>query len=220
MPCRSVGLVLCGLAIAGLSRDREAAAMTEEPVEVRSPADREPVARRHFEAAVARGMPREAVLLLVRVPAQTMDMVVNQTVITTFPVSTSRHGIGNRQHSYRTPLGLHEVVARIGADAPPGQVFRGRVPTHEVIPPDAWRGNAGEDLVLTRILWLRGREPGLNAGPGICSYERYIYIHGTNEEHRLGRPASNGCIRMANQTVIELFHAVANRPVWCWIINE
>ena len=194
--------------------------MTDRSTAVAAPAHEPALARHYFEAAVARGMPREAVLLLVRVPHQTMDMVVDRTVITTFPVSTSRHGIGNRQHSFRTPLGLHEIVARIGTDAPPGQVFRGRVPTGQVIAPGAWHGNADEDLVLSRILWLRGREPGVNAGPGICSYERYIYIHGTNEEHLLGRPASNGCIRMANRTVIDLFHALADRPAWCWIVDE
>lgn len=181
---------------------------------------RRPVAQRYFDKAVARGMPREGVLLLVQVSRQTMDMVVADTVITTFPVSTSRHGTGNRQHSYRTPLGLHEVVARFGRDEPAGRVFRGRVPTQEQVPPANWTRDADEDLVMSRILWLCGREPGINAGPGIDSYERFIYIHGTNEEHRLGQPASKGCIRMANQAVIDLFHAVENRAVWCWIIEK
>ena len=42
-------------------------------------------------------------------------------------------------------------------------------------------------------------------GKGIDSFNRYIYIHGTSEEGRLGKPASNGCIRMKNKEVIDLY---------------
>jgi len=57
-------------------------------------------------------------------------------------------------------------------------------------------------------LWLKGLQPDVNQGAGVDSYARYIYIHGTQEEGLLGRPASHGCVRMANQDVIDLFESV------------
>ena len=66
------------------------------------------------------------------------------------------------------------------------------------------------DFVLTRILWLQGLEPR-NSN----TYERYIYIHGTNDEQSIGRPASHGCVRLRNQDVIELYDLVPEgTPVW------
>jgi lipoprotein-anchoring transpeptidase ErfK/SrfK len=59
------------------------------------------------------------------------------------------------------------------------------------------------DLVMTRILWLDGLEPG-NAN----THERFIYIHGTNHEEKLGEPASHGCIRMGSADLVELFELV------------
>ena len=49
---------------------------------------------------------------------------------------------------------------------------------------------------------------GINKGKGIDSYDRYIYIHGTQEEGLIGTKASHGCIRMFNNDVIELFKKV------------
>jgi hypothetical protein len=176
-----------------------------------------PADRAAFEYAVSGGMPRGAVLLWVCVDTQTMRMVVSNTTICAFPVSTSRFGTGNREHSNQTPPGLHEVVDRFGADEPPGRVFKSRRATARVIPAANWHGASSEDVVLTRILHLCGREPGINQGPGIDSWQRCIYIHGTNEEHLLGSPASHGCIRMANTAIVDLFHAVRARPVWCLV---
>ncbi len=170
-----------------------------------------------FARAVAGGMPMDAVLLRVRIDTQSMDMLVRNTSICTFAISTSRFGIGNRAHSNKTPLGLHEVVERLGDGESPGQVFVARRPTARVIPSTQWRGTSTEDFVLSRILRLAGREPGVNRGPGIDSLERCIYIHGTSEEQLLGQPASHGCIRMANADIIDLFNAVRKRPVWCTI---
>jgi len=119
-----------------------------------------------------------------------------------YPCSTAARGVGNRENSKQTPLGWHEIVERIGDGLPEGAVFNERRYTGRV-----W--NPGEktekDYVLSRILWLRGMEPGVNAGPGIDSHDRYIYIHGTPAEERIGRPASLGCIRMLNRDVVELF---------------
>ena len=102
-------------------------------------------------------------------------------------------------------MGWHRIHARIGAGAPLGTVFESRVPTGRV-----WRGEAAEaDLILTRVLTLEGLEDGVNRGPGRDSLERYIYLHGTNHEDQLGRPASHGCVRLANADVVELFDRVA-----------
>jgi L,D-transpeptidase YbiS len=117
----------------------------------------------------------------------------------TFPVSTSRFGLGSEAGSFRTPLGRLRIGEKIGAGAGAGVVFRGRVATAENS-----EGRIGEDLVLTRILWLEGAEDH-NAN----TRERYIYIHGTNHEDAVGQPASHGCVRMKNADVIELFDLVA-----------
>ena len=39
--------------------------------------------------------------------------------------------------------------------------------------------------------------------------ERYIYIHGTNHEADIGRPASHGCVRMRNVDIVELYDLTA-----------
>ena len=71
--------------------------------------------------------------------------------------------------------------------------------TGEVIAPDA----PGRDPIVSRVLWLRGKEmQNSNAR------ERCIYIHGTPEEKRIGRRASYGCIRMKSKDVIALYGRV------------
>ena len=98
----------------------------------------------------------------------------------------------------KTPIGQFRIGEKLGTDVPPGTVFKSRQPVgfQEEFPPD-------DDLVLTRILWLDGTEPH-NAN----TRERFIYIHGTNHEHRIGEPASHGCIRMKNADLIELFDLI------------
>lgn len=51
-------------------------------------------------------------------------------------------------------------------------------------------------------------EPGFNQGGERDSFDRYIYIHGTSDEQRIGKPVSAGCVRMRNDDVIELFDRV------------
>jgi len=119
-------------------------------------------------------------------------------------VSTSRFGTGNREGSYKTPLGLHRVEEKIGDDAKPWTIFRNRENTGEV-----WSaGMDDENQILTRILRLRGLEPGVNVGDGIDSYDRYIYIHGTNQEEMIGSPMSHGCVCMKNDDVVRLYDMV------------
>jgi L,D-transpeptidase YbiS len=134
--------------------------------------------------------------LRVSIAAQTLELRDGAgELLRSFPVSTSRFGLGTELGSFRTPLGRFRIGARIGAGAELGAIFKSRIPT----------GGNGlespeEDLVLTRILWLEGAEPR-NAN----TWQRYIYIHGTNHEDALGRPASHGCVRMKNADIAELF---------------
>jgi len=116
-----------------------------------------------------------------------------------FPVSTSKFGLGDSRGSYATPLGKLRVRKKIGDDMPAGTVFKGRIPTGEVLPVNA----PGRDPIVTRILWLEGLEArNRNA------FSRYIYIHGTPEERNIGQPVSFGCIRMRSCDVIELFDSI------------
>jgi lipoprotein-anchoring transpeptidase ErfK/SrfK len=100
--------------------------------------------------------------------------------------------------SRKTPLGRFKIGQKIGHGVPRGTVFRSRVPLSpgEALPKT-------EDLITSRILWLEGLEPH-NAN----TKDRFIYIHGTKHEDRIGRPDSHGCIRMRNADVIELFDLV------------
>ena len=122
-----------------------------------------------------------------------------------YPVSTSKYGIGNRSGSGKTPLGKHFIKNKIGNGAAQKTIFKARRNTGRLAKIDAPKAG---DLVTTRIMWLKGLEPGINSGHGIDSYKRYIYIHGTGEEGKIGQPASHGCIRMYNRDVVELFDRV------------
>lgn len=125
-----------------------------------------------------------------------------------YPVSTAANGAGEASGSYRTPRGRHRIAEKIGAGQPLGAAFTARVPTGEIWTPALDADNPGRDWILTRILWLEGLEPGKNQGGNVDTHNRYIYIHGTHEEHRIGTPASHGCIRMKNADVAELFDLV------------
>ena len=116
-----------------------------------------------------------------------------------YPVSTSKFGLGDQPGSKKTPVGKMVVREKIGGGAKPGTVFKGRVPTGEVVKPDS----PGRDPIVSRILWLGGKDKSTQN-----AYRRYIYIHGTAEEWRVGEPASYGCIRMRSKDVIELYDRV------------
>jgi UDP-N-acetylmuramate--alanine ligase len=143
--------------------------------------------------------------VVVDVASQCLSLIVADRVVAEYPVSTAAAGIGGQEGSFRTPPGWHRIHARIGAGEAHGRVFESRVATDNL-----WQGEpeAG-DLILTRILTLDGLEDGVNRGPGVDSLERYIYVHGTNQEGRIGRPVSHGCVRMTNADVTDLFDQVA-----------
>ena len=143
-------------------------------------------------------LPGEEIRLRVDVATQMLHLLRGVQVVRSFPVSTSRFGLGCEEGSYRTPLGRFRIAGKIGEGAPPGTIFRGRVPTGELA-----RAGGEEDLILTRILWLDGLQPD-NAN----THERFIYIHGTNQEDKIGTAASHGCIRMKNDEIAELFDLI------------
>ena len=130
---------------------------------------------------------------------QKLALLDQGNLMAIYPVSTSKFGLGDFRGSNRTPLGELQVADKIGDGAVPGTVFKDRRRTGEVIPIDA----PGRDPIVTRILWLRGRETQ-NAN----AYARTIYIHGTPEERNIGRPASYGCIRMRSRDIINLYGIV------------
>jgi lipoprotein-anchoring transpeptidase ErfK/SrfK len=130
---------------------------------------------------------------------QTLRLMEGRTIVISYPISTSKFGLGIEEGTNRTPLGNFEIREKIGEYAPERTIFRSREPAGIWDPGQATE----EDLVLTRILWLHGLDPE-NAN----THDRYIYIHGTNQEELVGTPASHGCIRMRNDDVIDLFDKV------------
>lgn len=125
-----------------------------------------------------------------------------------YVVSTSKRPPSNVAESLGTPRGLHEIAERIGGGQPPGMVFKARVPTgrhfREVMDP----AHPDQNLITSRILWLRGLEPGVNRGGNVDSHARYIYIHGTQAEDRIGQPLSSGCVLMRNDDIVALYEEV------------
>lgn len=144
-------------------------------------------------------------LAVVKVAHQRLYFIKNSRVYKSYPISTSRYGIGSDVNSLRTPLGMHRIRSKIGDGEPLGTIFKARVPTGESISMLREDDTERHDLVTTRIMWLDGLEAGRNQGDGVDSYERYIYIHGTHEEDLIGQPASQGCVRMRNTDVVELY---------------
>jgi len=122
-----------------------------------------------------------------------------------YPVSTAKAGAGNLRNSFQTPLGRHRIHAKIGHGLPIGTVFRARQPIGLF---DALDDGRPRDWILTRILWLEGCQTGINRRGACDTRARFIYIHGTNEEARIGQPVSHGCIRMRNDDIVELFERV------------
>ena len=130
--------------------------------------------------------------------SQELELINEGKVLRRFPISSSSRGIGFKEGSLKTPIGRFVISDKIGKNELSGMIFKGRKPTGVLIKP-----NMEGDVVSTRILWLDGlgkRNANTKA--------RYIYIHGTNQEELIGQPASEGCIRMKNEDVIELFELV------------
>lgn len=155
-------------------------------------------------------------ILAVRIASQTLQLFYRNSLTRSFIVSTSRRPPSNIVDSLGTPRGLHEIAERIGGGQPSGMVFKSRLPTGRHYSEYAADELVTDDLITSRILWLRGLEPGINAGGNVDTHRRYIYIHGTRHEDKLGTPASAGCVRMANLDIIALYDEVRTGD-WVWI---
>jgi len=130
---------------------------------------------------------------------QKLALLDRGTLLATYPVSTSKFGLGDRPGSRFTPLGQLQIAEKIGDNAPPGAVFKDRRRTGEIV----LANSLGRDPIVTRILWLRGLE-SQNAN----AFARDIDIHGTPEEWRIGSPASYGCIRIRSIDIVQLYNIV------------
>ena len=137
--------------------------------------------------------------VIVSIHDQKLMLMENGAKVATYPISSSKFGLGDRWGSMATPLGFLQVAQKIGDHAPAGAVFHKRRFTGEVLPPNA----PGRDPVITRIIWLRGLEPWNSH-----AFARCMYIHGTPDEKTIGRPASYGCIRMKSRDVTALYDQI------------
>ena len=152
------------------------------------------------------GMRPQQPRIEVSVASQNLRLFDAMHLVREWPCSTSKFGLGSQEGSNKTPLGSFIVKEKHGDGAEIGTIFKSRQPVGRWTP----GMDTKSDFVLTRILWLHGTEPH-NAN----TFQRYIYIHGTNDEKAIGRPASHGCVRMRNREVIELFDLVPiGTPVW------
>lgn len=145
----------------------------------------------------------------ISIPKQTLRLFDdNQQLLAEYAVSTAANGVGCEKDSGCTPLGQHIVRAKIGEGVAANTVFVGRRPTGEICTPELMAEFPNRDWILTRILWLSGREIGKNRLGNVDTMQRYIYIHGTPDSTELGKIGSHGCVRMRNVDIIELFDRI------------
>jgi len=158
------------------------------------------------------GLKNDEIALVIDVSEQKLYVIKNYEVIKAYSVSTSKYGTGNIEGSNKTPLGMHKIVKKIGENKPIGTIIVGgkaldkKIPVYELLK----KGEIPDSLsfMTTRALRLQGLEEKVNVGLGVDTYQRHIYIHGTPYENLIGKPSSNGCIRMKNKDIIELFKIV------------
>jgi L,D-transpeptidase YbiS len=147
------------------------------------------------------------------IQAQTLSVLKAGEKVKNFFVSTGKNGPGQKSGSGCTPTGLHYVRARIGAGLPEASVLVSRRPTGEIYTAGLGALEPQRDWILTRILWLCGKEVGINRMGEVDTMRRYIYIHGTPDCEPMGVPLSHGCIRMRNKEIIELFDFISGTSV-------
>ncbi|KAA0875306.1 L,D-transpeptidase [Nitrincola tapanii] len=146
--------------------------------------------------------------LQISIGQQLLSLNQGSELLRVWPISSALNGVGNHKGSGCTPLGEHYIRAKIGAGLPEGAVLVGRRFTGEIYTPELASAYPERDWILTRILWLSGREKGVNRLGAVDTFQRYIYIHGTPDSEPMGVARSHGCIRMRNQDLIELFELV------------
>ena len=148
-------------------------------------------------------------LLFVSIEEQKMYQIESKKITHIYDISTSKYGVGNKKNSNKTPLGLHLVKEKHGDNVPINGRMVGRVFYGDIAKIYSDSTISKTDDITSRVLWLEGLEHGINKGKNIDSFERYIYIHGTSEEGRIGIPSSHGCVRMKNKDVIDLYKEVS-----------
>lgn len=169
-------------------------------------------------ARVAIGIEGARDCLVVSIGEQKLAHFRDRLPVAEYVVSTSRARPSCIENSLGTPTGLHRIAEKIGGDAANGMVFKSRKPLgytcHER--PDLLDA---ENLITSRILWLDGLQDGHNRGGNRDTHGRYVYIHGTNQEHKLGTPNSHGCVLLGNVEVIRLFATVPEGAL-VWIEDD
>ena len=144
----------------------------------------------------------------INLSSQTLCLLENDELIKQYPVSTAKNGAGEIMESECTPRGHHLIAEKIGAGCEANTIFVGRRASGEIYDSLLREKFPERDWILTRILWLRGTEPGRNLGDNVDSYDRYIYIHGTPDDVDMNICGSHGCVRIRNLDIIELFDLV------------
>ena len=144
----------------------------------------------------------------VNISEQRLYLLKFNEVLVSYPISSSSYGEGQQENSYKTPLGNHIIKEMIGSSAAKDTIFISRINTKRAASLIKEPIDTDNDYVTSRIMWLEGEEEGFNKGGSVDSYQRYIYIHGTQEEGLIGSKASHGCIRMFNNDVIDLYQRV------------
>ena len=144
----------------------------------------------------------------ININKQELRLLQGETLITSYPISTAKNGVGQQNGSECTPSGWHTIRAKIGLDAEVNTVFIGRRNSGEIFSEDLRSSNPERDWILTRIMWLSGLESGKNRGGEVDTMRRYIYIHGCPDSDSFSKPSSHGCVKMRNKDIIELFSNV------------
>ena len=139
---------------------------------------------------------------------QQLTLLQKDVVIASYSISTAKNGVGQKNGSECTPLGLHVINSKIGDKVKENSVFIGRKETGEYFDEKLRKNNPERDWILTRILWLSGTEEGQNKGGEVDTLSRYIYIHGCPDSDSFMKPSSHGCVKMRNKDIIELFEYV------------
>mgnify|MGYP000491186156 FL=1 len=145
----------------------------------------------------------------ISVSSQKLSLFQEGELVSSYKVSTALKGVGQEKNTNKTPLGNHIIRAMIGRNLPIYAVIKARRFTNEIWTKELDDPSITVDWILSRVIWLSGKDLGRNRLGNVDTMQRYIYIHGTNEEHLLGTPSSHGCIRMSNEDVIELFDLVS-----------
>ena len=148
--------------------------------------------------------------IIVSISEQRLTLLDAGQTVVSYSISSARNGAGEQNGSGRTPLGQHVIRLKIGGGCPAGTVFVGRRPTGEHYSRQLAENHPGRDWILTRILWLSGRQSGINRGGDVDTLRRYIYIHGCPDSEPMGTPLSHGCVRMKNSEIIDLFERIDN----------